>query len=86
MVGKSEWKRPFGSYIRMQSKITALKNLDWNILVTDKAQGVFVLFLTRQLNFGFHGGVGATYWLAERLKSLQKIAAQLTQLFLYFVH
>jgi len=24
LVGKSEWKRPFGSYMRMRSKIIAL--------------------------------------------------------------
>jgi hypothetical protein len=36
LVGKSEWKRPFGSYMRMKSKITALKPLGWNILVGDK--------------------------------------------------
>jgi len=37
LVGKSEWKRPFGNCVRMKCKITVLKNLDWNILENDKA-------------------------------------------------
>jgi hypothetical protein len=36
LIGKSKWKRPFGSYMRMKFKITALKTLGWNILVNDK--------------------------------------------------
>jgi len=36
LIGKSKWKRPFGSYMRMKFKIAALKTLGWNILVNDK--------------------------------------------------
>jgi hypothetical protein len=72
LVGKSEWKRPIGSCIRMKPKMTALKNLGWSILVNDNAQDVLVLFNTG-IKFGFPWGRWwATYWLVERLKSARK--------------
>ena len=55
LVGKSEWKRPFGNCMRIKSKIRALKNLDWNIIVNDKVQDVFVLFNTA-MKFRFSRG------------------------------
>jgi hypothetical protein len=45
----------------MKSKITALKNLGWNILVNINAQVIFVLFNT-VIKFGFPWERwGATY-------------------------